>query len=295
MTINQRNQLAFFSANLHQYMPDLPWAEHHRYFRQYQLYHQPKPIPAVSKSTVNGCYPNEPGILATFHLGNHTQLPIALVDADLVFDILIDQPTYDRYRERFDLANQLLVSKGKEPIKFLLSEDRHLFFKVKDSIGRGRHLLIFADGNAGQDHADYRRDLLPIPFFSGTLWVKKGIPILSRLLGIPIYPLYSMASGPDQTLEFGEPIFTDLRSNRLSDAARVLGDLYHLLNLRIAHDPMQWECWLYLHRNGMLKIADQEIDHPRKPDLNAEYIDTVRLGREVFWFDKKKYYLFRSV
>jgi len=295
MTIDQKNQFAFFSANLHQYIPDLPWAAHHKYFRQYHHYHQPKAIPVNSKSKVNGYCPNEPGILATFHLGNHTQLPVALVDAGFLFDILIDQPTYDRYRKPLELANRRLVAKGNDPIRFLLSEDRNLFFKIRESIRRGRHMLIFADGNGGQDNNDLKKDLLPIPFFSGILWVKKGIPVLSRLLKIPTYPLLSTIEDHDQILEFCEPIFTDSRLNRLSDAERVLNHLYRLLFLRIAHDPMQWECWLYLHRNGMLKIEDQAINLPEKPDLYAEYIDTVRIGRQVFLFDKKKYYLFRSV
>lgn len=142
-------QFAFFSANLFQYLPAISWTEHQSLFEKYNEYHLARPIPERWAGTINGFRPIKPGIIATFHLGNHLELPIALVEAGYSFDLLIDQPTYERYHDTLEVANQRLNKMGKEEVKFLLSEDRNLFFKIKDSIRRERHLLIFADGNGG--------------------------------------------------------------------------------------------------------------------------------------------------
>lgn len=300
MDSKQTMQFAFFSANLHQYLPEIPWSAHAHYFQQYKQHHRPKAIPTNSRRgcTLTGDLPERPGLITTFHLGDHAQLPIALVDVGMCFDIVIDQPTYERNKEAFRIATRRVVERGGEAIRFLFSADRQLFFKIRDSLRRGRHVLIFIDGNKGAQTPAPTEDLTPVPFFSGRLWVKRGAAVLSRLLGVPIHPLTTHPDAELQVLNFHPPLFGDPSRAKESDSERILGHLYRLLELEISDQPMRWECWTYLHQIGMLRMDQQPRDFIERPvlgpALDAEYMERIQVNGEEFWLDRKNYHLFRS-
>lgn len=283
---------AFFSANLHQYLPDVPWEAHPAYFREYLRYHAPKPVHIQRSGRLRGFPLHSPGILVAFHLGDHTSLPVCLASLGVRFDMVIDRQIHERYARVLQQAGMQHGETSGEAVRFLFSEDRRLVYQIRDSLRSGRHILIFADGNGGQEQPEPYRDLLPVPFFSGTLWVKRGVAVLARLLGVPIYPFYGTEDADQPLFELSEPLMADPHLDRDIDARRILGRLYGLLQEQIAASPMRWECWTYLHLNGMLRIDKTTSVPSGQPDLGAAHMQRLLMDGRTCWLDKQAYEMY---
>jgi hypothetical protein len=294
--MDDHQRLAFFSANLYQYLPGLPWSGHPDLYQQYQSFHRPRPIPRKSRARLSGLHPKlRPGILAAFHLGDHTLLPVCLANAGVPLDILIDGETYAQYAAVLEQAGIRHGNAVEGPVKFLFSEDPRLFFRMREGLRRGRHLLFFVDGNRGWAHAGGNPGdphLLAVPFFSGRLHVKRGVAVLARLLNVPIYPILGNGDWDHPVFGVPEPIRTNPALDRAEDARQVLGRLFGLLEARIRLDPMHWECWSYLHMNGMLQMPG-EAAHLVNPDhLEAEYMANLTVHGRSYWLDKRTYIMY---
>lgn len=302
-----KNQAAFFSANLHQYLPEIPWREHPALFKLHQNHHQARPISEGNAMEVfTALHPNslvQPGLLAAFHLGAHTKLPVSLARSRVEFDILIDRQVHHRYRAALSKTDDELVRSGLSPTMFFYSDDPRLFFQIRRSLRSGRHILIFVDGNGGMDTEEGMASLLDIPFFRGTLWLRQGIAVLARVLQVPIYPILNGRKVDQSQFQVLPPIKADTSLPREADAKRILKMLYAELEKTLIREGfMCWECWRYLHTNGMLRM--ESFMYPPhsdalkfRPDSASkfhsnsvpEYIVPLDHPLGHFWMDKSRY------
>ncbi len=277
MNIFNSWSFALFSANLHRYLPKLEWDEHETIFINWKDHHREKPLSEL----LNGRQVDaqvlqsfrEPSIITLFHLGDHLVWPVLLAQKGIRFNVVLDRAVYLDAKELFDQLLIQLGAYGHRP-ELLFSDDRALLLKIRSRIADGQHLLCFADGASGSG-AIKKDERLPIRFLEGTLWLKKGIPFISHVFGMPVISLIPNKIGSIEQLQLHKTILPAEREDRERYLLRCLQQLYGSLEKEIKNHPHLWECWGYLHTNGMLgKIVDNQ------------YVGDQGASISVLWQDK---------
>ncbi|WP_437921467.1 hypothetical protein [Sphingobacterium sp. LRF_L2] len=258
---------AFFSANLKQIIPAMSWEQHEILFQKWKNVHQQN-NESLQKSfhiyQAEELIQRSPGIFVMFHLGNHMRWPIELAGLSISFDVILDREVYNRAPFLFLDLQQQMATHGTEH-RFLFSDDSSILTKVRSTLNEGRHLLVFADGASGTK-CDLKDDRVAISFFEGHLHLKKGIPYMSFLFRVPIYPLLDRSDKMGWGLIGIEAIRQRSCENREKYVFRALKQLYGELEILLEDDLPRWECWAYLHQNGMLKLGDETADLGRRQE-----------------------------
>ena len=274
-------EFALFSANIHAFFPALSWEEHDQLYDNWRSYHIPTKrsleIDDVQKEVLKTL---DPGILTLFHLGNHLESPVALADSGLVFDIVLDHEVYRKSQNVLSEMLQKLNNLDKGEYHFLFSDDPHLLLKCRSTFKNGKHILIFADGSSGTE-AGGKDQRVKIPFFTSYVNCKGGIPALAFFFKVQIYPL--LTSNKDTIVSKLQlyPIISPEENHNKEDFTTIaLTKLYKMLEIAIHNNPWRWECWSYLHSNGMLNST-----------IESETIQ-VRQGPYIFVNARNGYYLF---
>lgn len=279
-------EFALFSANVHSFFPALSWEEHDHLYDKWRIYHKPTKrsveLDDVHKEALKTL---APGILTLFHLGNHLESPVALADSGLVFDIVLDQEVYRKSQNLLNEMLQKLNILGKGDYRFLFSNDAHLLLKCRSSFKKGKHILIFADGSSGTG-AGGKNQRIKIPFFASYLNCKQGIPALAFLFKVQIYPLLTSDKNTNVSKLQLQTIISPNENQKKEDFTRIaLTKLYKMLETAIQKDPWRWECWSYLHSNGMLNSA---IESQTKQVHQGPYI-FVNTRNGYYLFDRRYY------
>ncbi len=277
---------ALFSANLHKYLPEIGWNEHPVIYTRWKDHHAGQTnldlCPPLSDMERLRLLPT--GILLLFHLGHHLQLPIRLAQAGLQFDIVLDRAVYLQSPQLFDRLQGEMNGQGGE-YRYLFSDDTSLLLRVRERLRSGRHLLIFVDGASGAA-VSAKDKRVAIPFLHGELLLKKGIPLMAYLFGIAIYPLLceDMPHGRQYALQ--EAIRTRKGETRDAFIYRTLCQCYAMLGKALHRQPWIWECWPYLHTNGMLQVTDADMLAIWQNDPML----LLPLKEKYYLFDRRYYY-----
>ncbi|WP_411971957.1 hypothetical protein ACLCDV_18915 [Sphingobacterium sp. Lzh-3] len=277
---------ALFSAHIHRYLPALPWAEHSTLYQRWKAYHQPQPFHATlhwDTSLLGSLQSGPPRILVLFHLGMHAFLPQVLAEAGIQFDLLLDRKVFARHQTLFAALQQERQEQGA-CFRFLMSDDPQVLLKARSAIKAGRHLLIFADGNSGtSDQIDKK---VKISFLANDLFVRKGIALLSALLGTSILPISHRTVAGKQQLLLGTAIEQLPNEKREIYIQRSMQLLYDFLADQIRNEPWRWECWGYLHKLNCYQIeAFQQAEFDLASEGNISIVLEGRKGvfnREYF-------------
>ncbi|MFD2555059.1 lysophospholipid acyltransferase family protein [Sphingobacterium tabacisoli] len=278
-------EFALFSANLHQLLPDIPWQQHAEYYRQHKHYHRPRAMATVAQWDVSAIMPydKEPYILCLFHLGYHAQLPYILASQGIQFDMILDRKVFEAQQEQL-LAMQSAMQSGGGSYRFLLSDSPTVLLQARTALRDGRHLLVFADGNSGT--TDRIADKVEIGFLEGSLYVRKGIAVLSYLTRSTIVPLAHRQEGKRFKLTVGEaisPLMASTREHYIQDAMQ---QLYAYLGDLIGQEPWLWESWSYLHQLNCFKATDMDR---KEIDLDREALIPLCLKGYPGLFDRIRY------
>lgn len=287
MEWNTTWEFALFSANLHRYLPEIPWTEHPQLYQQYTEYHQPRLSYDRSawETTVLAPYTTTaPRILCLYHLGYHAQLPRVLADKGLCFDVLMDRKVFEEQRDLLDHLRDDMNS-NENTYRFLFSDNPAVLLQVRTTLQQGRHLVVFADGNSGTDTAMANRQ--EVDFLNSRLAVRKGIALISHLMMTPVIPISHRVQGQKIQLVLGEAIFP-ANTPRKEYIGACMQTLYGFLSRELAVQPWLWECWSYLHElNAFEPEADERADRDIvKPE---DALLPISIAGQMGYFDRLRY------
>ncbi|ERJ59329.1 lysophospholipid acyltransferase family protein [Sphingobacterium paucimobilis] len=276
---------ALFSANLHQLLPDIPWQQHAACYREHKHYHRPRAIATVAQWDVSAIMPynKEPHILCLFHLGYHAQLPYILAAQGVQFDMILDRKVFEAQQDQL-LAMQSAMQSGGGSYRFLLSDSPTVLLQARSALQDGRHLLVFADGNSGT--TDRIEDKVEIGFLAGSLYVRKGIAVLSYLTRSTIVPIAHRQEGRRFKLTVGEaisPLTASARDHYLQDTMQ---RLYAYLGGLIRQEPWLWESWSYLHQLNCFTAANTA---GKEMNQDQQALIPIRLNGVSGFFDRIRY------
>nr|WP_288808707.1 hypothetical protein [uncultured Sphingobacterium sp.] len=286
MNNNQMN-FAFFSANLHHYVPSIPWEDHNELYAIFKRYHTAR-NPERYMSTIEGLNGlTQAGILTGFHLGQHELLPLYLARAGIDFDILISKKVYQKYQNHLN-AHRASFDDADRHFDFLFAEDKYMVLRIKRSLYSGRHILVFADGNIGANDIDGL--FVPVSFFYKELHVRRGVAFISHLLQVPVYPVLDQLTDEMVKITIQQPIHPSFELARTDYIRECMQRIFDVLSERLNDKWMDWGCWDYLHQNGMLRLNGCEDVSGKL--LSPEHTFAFRKGAKTFILDRFNYNIF---
>lgn len=278
-----------FSANLHHYLPQVPWAEHERLYELWIAHHQPRAVYTDQKwnlSLLSSSIFRQPSILCCYHLGYHAQLPLLLADHGLRFDMILDRNVYKCHRDALDSMQRAMGDLGYT-YRYLMSDEPKVLVQSRNTLREGRHLLVFADGNSGALQGQSRR--VKVDFLENKIYVRKGIGLISYLTGSSIIPLSHCEEADELHLFSGEPI-TPLGFCKRDDyLGYVAQELYHFLEVQIKDQPWLWESWGYLHELRCFDWGEQRFAGESVQTDSSPAAIPLSLAGRAGLFDRSKY------
>lgn len=258
----------FFSANLSKLLPRVSLSDHPAYFSETGRYHKmahDRQKDENALKSLRSVKPisdtrNEPGVIATFHIGAYKLLPLWLASCGIPLTLLVSADIAARERESYRRLSLRFGAQGQPTAEILEAEDPMVIRKMIRSIGRGNWVLIFLDGNEGvanKQSAAGRTDLL-IDFLAHKLRVKTGVAELAFLARCPIYPLALLFDEQLNPKPMSLPPM-DVPEKPRPDATRgIMETLYGWLATMINQFASQWEGWFYVHHDLQHQDA---VDH----------------------------------
>ncbi|MDF2850000.1 MAG: hypothetical protein K0S31_685 [Sphingobacterium multivorum] len=282
---------ALFSAHLHRYMPELKWEQHQFIYEQWHHYHSPKTLQSNfiwNSDAINELREAEPSILVVYHLGMHAYIPQVLAENNIQYDLLMDRKVFEKHGEHMSALRDVCHEKGTT-YRFLMSDDPSVLLKARTTIRAGRHLLIFADGNSGTTDTLDRK--LKINFLKSSIYVRKGIAILSFLLQLPIVPLSHTVKNGCHYLFSDETIHRTKHEKREDYLLRSMQLLFQFLAHQIKDEPWRWECWAYLHELNCYKIGPYKT-----PNFSLKLAENIHIQlNEKNGIFNRKYFCYQFV
>lgn len=277
---------ALFSANIHRYLPQFSWEEHQILYHKWMDYHRERSLShqlrhkQIDEGVVHAC--RCPSIITIFHLGDHLVWPILLAQNGIRFNVILDRNVYQDAKKVFDRLLNQLSTYGYTP-ELLFSDDPGLLLKIRSRKAKGQHLLCFADGSSGSS-IPTKDERVSIPFMAGEIRLKKGIPFMSHLFAMPILSLLPVTKAGMQYLKIDRIIAPSTGEKRDTYVPRCLREIYLGLEQIVRTAPFTWECWGYLHRNGMIgKILDIQIVGDGYALIQLPW------NNKKIWFDRVNY------
>lgn len=280
---------ALFSSHLHHFIPDISWEQHIVIFQEWEHYHSPKnkllALPNMHLSNKIDWYGLPAGILVLFHLGDHLFWPQKLADEGIAFDLVMDRAVWEKNTAVLTALQRKCTVNGAKCCYFF-SDDPMLIFKIKASLKQHRHVLIFADGTSAASAVDKR---VEVDFLAGKLAVKPGIAVISYLLKCPIYALHSHMIEDVLILDLMHISLPDTSMSRESYLLKTMASLFAGFAAVMQQQPYRWECWGYLHRNGMWNPKNVNLSEDEKI-----LVHFVKLPIQDGWayFDRVNYMLY---
>ena len=282
--MNDNLKSAFFSANLHYFLPHISKNSSQEIFKRWKSYHTSNSYMNISFPEMDRLKKSPVGVIALYHLGSHLQIINYLALVGIKFDILITKGLTLKYQTYFNS----LIEKNKlsfQP-KFLDAQDPYVLLKVRNSILEQRYVIIFVDGFVGS--VSKSKDLLPVNFFRKKLYVRKGIAFISFILSLNIYPIIQRNNGQNTVLLLESTIRARPNENKDEYAERCMNYLFYILKRKIKDKLHLWECWSYLHRYHTIQI---DTSSSRKIAPKSE-MKKINIGHKTLYFDISNYRFF---
>lgn len=268
---------ALFRANIYHFLPDYPASRYDELYRQVCAnqrqaaddYRQARPEWIASRCLELGGWlarvQARPGIIATYHTGSYRLLNLCLATAGLPLALLVSAEVAARERQSMLLKQQRLTKDARpdRPLVVLEAEDPHILRKTGRLLAQGYYVVFYVDGNTGAAEGRSTH-LLQLPFLAGRLNVRQGIPLLSYLAGVPVYPIRCDRQHGVPHFVCADPMVPHPGETRNDYAVRVMAMLYRFLEVALEQDPATWECWRYIQQ----WVVGKEVGRCASADLN---------------------------
>jgi hypothetical protein len=281
---------AFFSANIHQFMPQIPWRKHEELFRKMSLYQHLSHLDVERPDALNQLnllgwnvswvsqMKENPGLITCFHTGAYRLVNQLLAREGLRYVLLLSKQTIQREGKIFLEAYKKHAPKGS----FLLldAELSSSIFKIGHLLKAGYNILVYPDGNVGA--ASGTANLHKIPFLKHRLLVRTGVPFLAHLYKKPIYQLNSRRLDA-LTVKYDGFSCLLPEAPRQQFVRQSLKSLYRPLQQLLLHDAAQWTCWPQVHSHmADAKRLKTKLENPA-------YWAIFKQSNQFFLFDKRRY------
>jgi KDO2-lipid IV(A) lauroyltransferase len=272
-------RFAIFSANLTNFLPEIPPSEHAELFKSlltnlaFESFE--RNLLQIGdfcdvKGNIKSLKSNKtPQIFCTFHLGSYRIIANLLIRMGHNFSTIVRQDVYSkqiesmmsytaRMKEKYDTTSEVSV---------LNAEDPQILLKLVRELKSGRSLLVYLDGNTGT--GDEKLD--PVDFLSQKINARKGMTYLSYITGVPLVPVVSYRK-PDRTnmLYAGEAIKAESGTSREEFSTKTLQYLFDFFAKYVASYPEQWEGWNYIH-NALISREDSLQSPPNSAYKRIHY------------------------
>ncbi|MBK1439697.1 hypothetical protein JHJ32_06860 [Parapedobacter sp. ISTM3] len=295
---------AFFTANLANFLPDIPYASHLPLLREWvrnqwlawleQGYFAGQlPIRIVGwEEALVARIREQPGIVCTMHTGSYRLPSYLLGHARIPFALAVSRQVVRKQGAAFRSLHKRLRLPGKARMHIVEADSPGGVLAMARLLKQGYQVLIYIDGDLGASPVE-AGNLTPTPFLGRQLLVRRGVPFLSARLGVPIHPLLCFRREQNECLEViaPPPIVADggpTEGYMASATAAIYGALAEQLRYR----PAQWENWPYLHRVTAAMPDDEQFAGP--PDVQAA-LSQLTPAHYALFAAQGKYYLIRKV
>ena len=294
--IVQMTEFLRYRAAKHQFFPDHP-VDDLRFFLDAQyniqlsakLEHQMARPLLLSQVTVDGdtafvSQPQrEPFIFCTFHFGSYQMVGALLRQYGIEFSVLT-------LREGVT-SEMLHHAAADDPLDVLHADSPSVLLEMHSTLQAGKSIMVFIDGNpeviSDADSAAYAR----VSLLGHTLLAKKGVTSLAHVTGVPIVPIISYRTGPEQTrVVFGAPIRPDRAVPRATYVQQTLQACYGQLEQYLATRPEQWLYWRTIHNYLDESSRHQGTKGQGAPELPTHY--TFNQERYELFVAQKHTYLY---
>ncbi|MEM1134443.1 MAG: hypothetical protein AAGI07_01295 [Bacteroidota bacterium] len=297
----QLKDFHFLSANLANFLPDIPREQHEDIYLNLLYSHSlmitepnyPGLINTIIYKGDTSCLNNtyDPAIFCTYHLGSYRAIIGALASKGKDFVLLVDKKTYEEQREKVIDNVALIHDHFKENAFFELedAEQYDIAIRLIKHIKAGRSIVAYLDGNTGVGGI-YKKDpqLLKLNFLKQPVLSRKGISTLSYATKTPIIPVISYYEKKEKapTLAFYDLIDPNKwTQDKDSFCLSITSKLYEILENNLIKYYDQWEGWIYVH-----KYLDWEIVRTRH---NSDHVPKESITECQLVFNKDKYALFK--
>ncbi|WP_134090840.1 hypothetical protein [Olivibacter sp. XZL3] len=289
---------AFFSANLHRFLPHIPWHEHARLFKEMALNQSLSLLDmqyatVFADNTLQTAVENlrdqlqaQPGIVVTFHTGSYRLLNFLLTKAGVPISLVVSKHTYMKEGEAFREAFRKLGN-GTGHFDLIVAEQPQALLRMVRSLKDGNNLLLYMDGNTGMRAR--LNQLEEISWFGKPLFVRRGVPYLAHAAQVPIYPVLSERGATGVDLLILSKIDPAGFVQRTAFIAETCQHLYALLEAVLQKQPEQWTCWPYIHRNLGPSISGNPLS---EPENQLSCWSVFKFGSDCYLFDKINYQFF---
>ncbi len=284
-------KLGLFSANLTNFLPSVTESSHEDIYknliRNQTLQNFDREILHLSdvsdfEGEVSMVTRNKsPFIFCTFHFGSYWLLINWLGRQNRDFSILVRQELYEQQSVLFGQYYQNMMDEFgiTSKVNILNAEEPGILLKLAREIKNGRSLVVFLDGNTGSGKPE---DNTQVNFLGRKLEVRKGIPYLSYLTGVPIIPVIQYRKkNYKNVLRLGKPLTPDPGQSREAFNEKSLQFIYDIFGRHIKSYPDQWEGWNYIHT---ALILDEE------KETNDKMVSEIE--NDVYRFNHGRYRIF---
>lgn len=188
----------------------------------------------------------ESGFILSFHYGQYRTIPAFLIQQGYKLCIPVSREVIAQQAQYYV---EIMGEDWGSKLLFLEAEDPHLFFKIRQQMAQGFHVLCYLDGGISAV-ADEERKLIKIPFLNGSISVQQGIIKMAYLLKTKINVLIADPCSSDGEVTIRSLDFCDTSWYRYSKdfAGYYLRQIYLDFEDVVLQYPHAWEPWLYLHR-----------------------------------------------
>lgn len=190
---------------------------------------------------------SRPGIITTFHTGSYRLLGRLLGRHRVPLSLLVSEAVYRGQREQFYADFYADDPDRRTPFEVINAERRSALNRMSSSLDSGRNLLIYLDGNVGQQKTIKATSSIQVSFLDSQLWVRAGAAGLSYYKNVPIYSIVSTRPDWNQ-VRITNPVVLqpETGENKIPYVKRVMQKVYAGLSDILEKSPSEWEGWLYL-------------------------------------------------
>lgn len=213
-----------------------------------------------------------PAIYVSFHLGSYTSAPTALFARGLPMAMVLGDDAFGEKRAMFEHAalTRMATHPGSTARWTAINaETRGGVIAMMRAVRKGQSLFFYLDGNKGlQQNKD--TDLADVMVGPAAIRSRRGIAFLSHALHVPIIPVLSHRTRPNQIeVELFTPIHpSGTADSYIGTATQLLWDRFTEVFQR---DPLQWEslCHAYSFRPQTAGRAPARFDPDARYCFNA--------------------------